>query len=158
MGGIGIWCMHFIGNRAIVLGEGEPHVQAMYNVAFTGTSFVLPVVVLLFAFYAVGVEEKAGYIRILIGGLLTGSAVCGMHYIGQLGISNYRCSYHVANVVGSAVIAIVSSTAALGIFFRWRAGRIAGGDEESVLAYWHVLYRACIGLRLLERSIGITTA
>ncbi|CAG8060247.1 unnamed protein product [Penicillium nalgiovense] len=121
MGGIGIWCMHFIGNRAIVLGEGEPHVQAMYNVAFTGTSFVLPVVVLLFAFYAVGVEEKAGYIRILIGGLLTGSAVCGMHYIGQLGISNYRCSYHVANVVGSAIIAIVSSTAALGIFFRWRA-------------------------------------
>ena len=113
--------MHFIGNRAIVLGEGEPHVQAMYNVAFTGVSFVLPVVVLFVAFYAVGVEEKAGYIRILIGGLLTGSAVCGMHYIGQLGISNYRCSYHVANVVGSAIIAIVSSTTALGIFFRWRA-------------------------------------
>ncbi|CAG8909287.1 unnamed protein product [Penicillium egyptiacum] len=121
MGGIGIWCMHFIGNRAIVLGEGEAEVQAMYNVAFTGTSFVLPVVVLLFAFYAVGVEEKAGYIRILVGGLLTGSAVCAMHYIGQLGISNYRCSYHVANVVGSAIIAIFSSTAALGIFFRWRA-------------------------------------
>ncbi|CAI7623754.1 unnamed protein product [Penicillium glandicola] len=121
MGGIGIWCMHFIGNRAIVLGKGEANLQVLYNVAFTGTSFVLPVVVLLFAFYAVGVEEKAGYIRILIGGLLTGSSVCGMHYIGQLGISNYRCQYHVANVVGSAIIAIFSSTAALGIFFRWRA-------------------------------------
>ncbi|KAI1838581.1 hypothetical protein DTO013E5_547 [Penicillium roqueforti] len=121
MGGIGIWCMHFIGNRAIVLGDGQADVQVLYNVAFTGTSFVLPVVVLLFAFYAVGVEEKAGYLRILIGGLLTGSSVCGMHYIGQLGISNYRCSYHVANVVGSAIIAIFSSTAALGIFFRWRA-------------------------------------
>ncbi|KAJ5356338.1 hypothetical protein N7517_010947 [Penicillium concentricum] len=121
MGGIGIWCMHFIGNRAIVLGEGQSDVQVMYNVAFTGTSFVLPVVVLLFAFYAVGVEEKAGYIRILVGGLLTGSSVCGMHYVGQLGISNYRCSYNVANVVGAAVISIFSSTAALGIFFRWRA-------------------------------------
>ncbi|QQK44245.1 MHYT [Penicillium digitatum] len=121
MGGIGIWCMHFIGNRAIVLAEGQSDVQVLYNVAFTGTSFVLPVVVLLFAFYAVGVEEKAGYIRILVGGLLTGSSVCGMHYVGQLGISNYRCSYHVANVVGSAIIAIFSSTAALGIFFRWRA-------------------------------------
>ncbi|KGO65255.1 Uncharacterized protein PITC_072480 [Penicillium italicum] len=121
MGGIGIWCMHFIGNRAIVLDEGQADVQVLYNVAFTGTSFVLPVVVLLFAFYAVGVEEKAGYIRILIGGLLTGSSVCGMHYVGQLGISNYRCSYHVANVVGSAIIAIFSSTVALGIFFRWRA-------------------------------------
>lgn len=113
--------MHFIGNRAIVLGDGEADVQVLYNVAFTGTSFVLPVVVLLFAFYAVGVEEKASYLRILLGGLLTGSSVCGMHYVGQLGISNYRCSYHVANVVGSAIIAIFSSTAALGIFFRWRA-------------------------------------
>ena len=74
--------------------------QILYNVAFSGTSFALPVAVLLFAFYAIGVEEKAGYIRILIGGLLTGSAVCGMHYVGQLGISNYRCSYHQANVVG----------------------------------------------------------
>lgn len=121
MGGIGIWCMHFIGNRAIVLGNGEANLQILYNVAFTGTSFVLPVAVLLFAFYAVGVEEKAGYIRILIGGLLTGSSVCGMHYVGQLGISNYSCSYHPANVVGSAIIAIFSSTTALGIFFRWRA-------------------------------------
>ncbi|CAG8332751.1 unnamed protein product [Penicillium salamii] len=121
MGGIGIWCMHFIGNRAIVLGNGEPNIQILYNVAFTGTSFVLPVAVLLFAFYAVGVEEKAGYLRILIGGLLTGSSVCGMHYVGQLGISNYSCSYHPANVVGSAIIAIFSSIAALGIFFRWRA-------------------------------------
>ncbi|KAJ5713409.1 uncharacterized protein N7483_010590 [Penicillium malachiteum] len=121
MGGIGIWCMHFIGNRAIVLGNGEAHLQILYNVAFTGTSFVLPVVVLLAAFYSVGVEEKAGYLRIMIGGLLTGSSVCGMHYVGQLGIANYKCSYRVANVVGSAVIAIFSSTAALGIFFRWRA-------------------------------------
>ena len=47
MGGIGIWCMHFIGNRAIVLGNGEEDIQILYNVAFTGTSFVLPVVVLL---------------------------------------------------------------------------------------------------------------
>lgn len=121
MGGIGIWCMHFIGNRAIVLGQGEMDIQIIYNVAFTGTSFVLPVVVLLVAFYSVGVEEKASYIRILIGGLLTGSSVCGMHYVGQLGIANYRCSYAVANVVGSAIIAVFSSTTALGIFFRWRA-------------------------------------
>ncbi|KAJ5246318.1 hypothetical protein N7468_001301 [Penicillium chermesinum] len=109
MGGIGIWCMHFIGNRAIVLGDGAMNVQIIYNVAFTGTSFVLPVVVLLFAFYSIGVEEKGSYIRILIGGLLTGSSVCGMHYVGQLGIANYRCSYHVANVVGSAIIALVEA-------------------------------------------------
>lgn len=121
MGGIGIWCMHFIGNQAIVLGNGEQELQILYNVAFTGTSFVLPVIVLLTAFYSVGVEEKPGYLRILYGGLLTGGSVCGMHYVGQLGIANYRCSYVVASVVGSAIIAVFSSTMALGIFFRWRA-------------------------------------
>ncbi|KAL5341682.1 hypothetical protein BJX70DRAFT_43201 [Aspergillus crustosus] len=121
MGGIGIWCMHFIGNRAIVLGSGDDSIQVLYSVSFTGVSFVLPVCVLLAAFYAAGTSEKAGYSRILIGGVLTGGSVCGMHYVGQLGISNYGCSYQAANVAGAAVIAVVASTAALSIFFRWRA-------------------------------------
>ncbi|KAJ5619996.1 hypothetical protein N7510_003980 [Penicillium lagena] len=135
MGGIGIWCMHFIGNRAVVLGDGSPEIQILYNVAFTGTSFVLPVVVLLIAFYAIGGEEKAGYIRILAGGLLTGSSVCGMHYVGQLGIANYKCSYRVANVVGSAIIAIFSSTTALGIFFRWRASWTDSWWRRGICAF-----------------------
>ncbi|KAL4887590.1 hypothetical protein BJY04DRAFT_4725 [Aspergillus karnatakaensis] len=121
MGGIGIWCMHFIGNRAIVLGNGDEHIQVLYSMSFTGVSFVLPVCVLLTAFYAAGTSEKAGYVRILTGGVLTGGSVCGMHYVGQLGISNYSCHYQAANVVGAAVIAVVASTAALSIFFRWRA-------------------------------------
>ncbi|GFF38046.1 MHYT domain signalling protein, putative [Aspergillus lentulus] len=121
MGGIGIWCMHFIGNRAIVLGDGAAQIQIVYSVTFTGVSFILPVVVLLAAFYAIGTSEKAGYLRIIMGGVLTGSSVCGMHYIGQLGISNYRCSYKVAHIVGAAIIAVFASTVGLVIFFRWRA-------------------------------------
>ncbi|KAJ5746158.1 hypothetical protein N7520_011340 [Penicillium odoratum] len=158
MGGIGIWCMHFIGNRAIVLGNGEADVQILYNVAFTGTSFVLPVVVLLAAFYSVGVQEKAGYIRILLGGLLTGSSVCGMHYVGQLGISNYKCSYHVANVVGSAIIAVFSSTAALGIFFRWRATWTDSWWRRGLCAFLlagavsGMHWTAAVGTTYLERD------
>lgn len=121
MGGIGIWCMHFIGNRAIVLGDGDPKLQIIYSMTFTGVSFILPVVVLLAAFYAIGASEKAGYLRIMTGGLLTGGSVCGMHYVGQLGIANYSCSYKDANLAGSAIIAVVASTTALGVFFRWRA-------------------------------------
>ncbi|KAL4931598.1 uncharacterized protein BDV17DRAFT_256087 [Aspergillus undulatus] len=121
MGGVGIWCMHFIGNRAIVLDNGDDRIQVLYSMSFTGVSFILPVCVLLAAFYAAGTSEKAGYTRILTGGVLTGGSVCGMHYVGQLGISNYKCSYQPGNVAGSAVIAIVASSAALAIFFRWRA-------------------------------------
>ncbi|KAJ5946860.1 hypothetical protein N7454_003699 [Penicillium verhagenii] len=153
MGGIGIWCMHFIGNRAIVLGNGENDVQIMYNVAFTGTSFVLPVVVLLAAFYSVGVQEKAGYLRILVGGLLTGSSVCGMHYVGQLGISNYQSSYHVANVVGSAIIAVFSSTAALGIFFRWRATWTDSWWRRGICAF--LLAAAVSGMHWMA-AVGTT--
>ncbi|KAE8378761.1 hypothetical protein BDV26DRAFT_291885 [Aspergillus bertholletiae] len=121
MGGVGIWCMHFIGNRAIVLGDGSSDIQIMYSVTFTGVSFVLPILVLLTAFYAIGTNEKGGYYRIVSGGVLTGAGVCGMHYIGQLGIANYRCVYQPANVVGAAIIAVFASTVALSVFFRWRA-------------------------------------
>ncbi len=46
-----------------------------------------------------------------------GGAICGMHYLGDASISNYRCSYNIANVVGAAVIAPSASTAALSLFF-----------------------------------------
>ncbi|KAI9376408.1 hypothetical protein BJX61DRAFT_538937 [Aspergillus egyptiacus] len=121
MGGIGVWCMHFIGNRAIVLGNGDDSIQILYSMSFTGVSFVLPVCVLLAAFYAAGTSEKAGYIQIFTGGALTGGSICGMHYVGQLGISNYRFRYQAANVVGATMIAVFASTAALSIFFRWKA-------------------------------------
>lgn len=121
MGGIGIWSMHFIGNRAVILGDGDSHIQILYSVPYTGLSFVCPVLILFTAFYTVGASEKAGYLRIISGGVLTGAAVFGMHYIGQMGISNYNLDYHVANFVGSFVIAILASTVALAIFFRWKA-------------------------------------
>lgn len=44
-----------------------------------------------------------------------------MHYLGQLGISNYHCSYGPAYIVGAALIATVSATIALSVFFRWKA-------------------------------------
>ncbi|PLN76561.1 hypothetical protein BDW42DRAFT_178453 [Aspergillus taichungensis] len=121
MGGIGIWSMHFIGNRAVVLGDGDSHIQILYSVPYTGLSFVCPVLILFTAFYAGGASERAGYLRIISGGVLTGTAVFGMHYIGQMGISNYNLDYHVGNFFGSFIIAIIASTAALAIFFRWKA-------------------------------------
>ncbi|KAK2873657.1 hypothetical protein FQN49_002190 [Arthroderma sp. PD_2] len=121
MGGIGIWCMHFIGNCAIRLHRGNLQYQISYSSSFTATSFFLPIGVLLFAFYFIGASERAGYWYIIATGTLTGVAVCGMHYVGQLGIANYSCTYKVGNVVGAAVIAICASITALGVFFRLRA-------------------------------------
>ncbi|KAL9115434.1 MAG: hypothetical protein Q9227_000755 [Pyrenula ochraceoflavens] len=121
MGGVGIWCMHFIGNRAVVLAHGQPEFQIVYSPGFTAVSFFLPIAVLMAAFYILGGSDKASKYYIALSGILAGLAICGMHYVGQLGISNYKCSYNVAHVVGAAVIAVFASLVALSVFFRLRA-------------------------------------
>src|ERR1700710_293826 len=55
MGGIGIWGMHFVGNRAVLLEHGVSGRQILYNPAYTTLSFFLPIMVLLAAFYMLGI-------------------------------------------------------------------------------------------------------
>jgi NO-binding membrane sensor protein with MHYT domain len=117
MGGIGIWCMHFNGNRAIVMSEGQPDKQIVYNTSFTSVSFFLPIVVSSDAFYLLGATETINRYFIAFAGVSMGVAMGGMHYVGQLGISNYRCSYSVANAVGAAIISVAASMIVLNVFF-----------------------------------------
>ncbi|KAK8078399.1 hypothetical protein PG996_004569 [Apiospora saccharicola] len=42
MGGIAIWCMHYIGNRAIELADGQLELQIAYSAGFTALSFSSP--------------------------------------------------------------------------------------------------------------------
>lgn len=122
MGAIAIWGMYFIGNRATVIGEGADEWQLFYSPGYTTLSFFIPVLVLFIAFAVVGTsDEKLDYARIILGGTLAGLGVCGMHYLGQAGISNYNCVYAVSYVTGSAIIAIVASIAALGVFSYFRS-------------------------------------
>ncbi|TGJ83068.1 hypothetical protein E0Z10_g5694 [Xylaria hypoxylon] len=121
MGGISIWSMHFVGNQAIVLAQDQPELQIVYSSRFTIISFFLPIIVLLTAFIATGANSHVSYWRIGGGGTLAGGAICGMHYIGNASIDNYSCQYGLANVVGSAIIAVVASNAALSMFFLSRA-------------------------------------
>lgn len=121
MGGVAIWCMHYIGNRAIVLVQGQPPLQISYSAGYTVLSFFVPILVLLGAFMAIGSDETVSIVRVTLGGSLAGFAICGMHYLGQAGISNYTPIYMVSNVVGSAIIAVAASVTALMVFFIMRA-------------------------------------
>jgi NO-binding membrane sensor protein with MHYT domain len=112
--------MHFIGNRAIVLNNNEPSTQILYSGGYTAASFFLPIVVLLVAFYLLGVLDRGNWYFIATSALLTGTAVCGMHYVGQLGITNYSISYSGANVAGAGVISVFASFIALSVFFKLR--------------------------------------
>ncbi|KAJ4169213.1 hypothetical protein NW754_001544 [Fusarium falciforme] len=121
MGGVAIWCMHFIGNRAIDLANGEPEMQIAYSRGFTAASFFIPILVLLAAFLAIGTNNTVSWWRVIIGGVLCGVATCSMHYLGNASIKNYTCVYRPVNIVGSAIIAVVASNVALFTFFVFRA-------------------------------------
>ncbi|KAG5440045.1 hypothetical protein PCK2_000653 [Pneumocystis canis] len=81
MGGVAIWSMHFLGNRAILLHNGLPEYQLAYNIGFTTLSFFLPVLVLLLAYLLIGTSEKVSRVRMLIGGTVGGLAICGKPWI-----------------------------------------------------------------------------
>lgn len=83
MGGVAIWCMHYIGNRAIVLYGGQSRLQLSYGAGFTVLSFFMPVIVLLLAYIVIGGVENPAIWRLLVGGTFAGAAICGMHYLVQ---------------------------------------------------------------------------
>jgi NO-binding membrane sensor protein with MHYT domain len=150
MGGIGIWCMHFIGNRAIVLGDGSPALQISYSPGFTALSFFVPIIVLFMAFTAMGTNEELDLIRLGFGGTLAGLGACGMHYLGQAGIANYNCSYYVAFIVGAAILAVVAATAALGVFFVFRSQWTAVWWKRGICAL--ILAGAVSGMHWLAST------
>ena len=103
------------------MAHGESNLQIQYSPGFTAGSFFLPVCVVGIAFYFFTVTENVSILGTLVGGLLVGSAVCGMHYMGQKGIANYTPSYSWGHVLGSAIIAVAANTVALGIFFYFKS-------------------------------------
>ena len=121
MGAVAIWSMHYIGNRAILMVNGEEYLQIQYSPGFTAGSFFLPVCVVGIAFYLFSITEHVSILATMVGGLMLGSAVCGMHYMGQKGIANYTPYYSWKRVLGSAIIAVAANTIALGVFFYFKS-------------------------------------
>ncbi|KAL9587131.1 MAG: hypothetical protein Q9203_003621 [Teloschistes exilis] len=153
MGAVAIWAMHFIGNRAITMVNGEREFQIRYSAGCTAGSFFLPIGVVSVAFYLLGLSEKVHISRIIVVGTMTGAAVCGMHYLGQKGISNYNVSYDWRYVVGSAFIAIIAATIALGIFFYLKATWTNSWLKRATCA--SVLAAAVSGMHWVA-SVGTT--
>jgi len=116
MGGMGIWCMHFIGNRAIVLGQGQIEIQILYSPGFTAASFFFPVILLLMAFLVSGPGSELALDRLILAALLVAFGIAGMHFLGQAGISNYDCFYDIPFIIGAILVGFVLSIISLGCF------------------------------------------
>ena len=112
--------MHFIGMQAITMGAGEPELQITYSPTFTTGSFFLPIAVVAIAFFIFSASDVVHVINIFFGGVISGTAICGMHYIAILGVRNYNPTFDYRLVAAAVVIAVVSASVSFGVFFRFR--------------------------------------
>ncbi|KAK4954037.1 hypothetical protein LTR66_013619 [Elasticomyces elasticus] len=120
MGLIGIWCMHFIGNRAIVLGDGNEKFQLYYSPRFTVLSLILPIICLYGAFFVAELPHgnvTRRNISLVATGFVAGISIVGMHYTGNLGITNYNLDYSNRFIVGACIVATVDCIITLTLFF-----------------------------------------
>jgi NO-binding membrane sensor protein with MHYT domain len=118
IGGTGIWVMHFIG----MLGFSASSTTIRYDIPLTLFSAVIAIVAAGIGLYIAGAHSMSAG-RLLLGGLLTGLGVAGMHYTGMAAMNtNAVISYDPALVMASIGIAIVAATAAL-----WAALHLRNG-------------------------------
>jgi NO-binding membrane sensor protein with MHYT domain len=117
--------MHFVGNRAIVLGDGEKEIQLYYSPTYTAVSAVLPIIV-IFPGFLVGDRFYKGsrststrYLAMIVCGVLTGASVTEMHYLGNQGTTDYILKPRLGFIIGAATIAIGACCLAFGLFFHW---------------------------------------
>ena len=117
--------MHFVGNRAIVLGDGEEQIQLYYNSSYTAVSAILPIVVIFLGllvadrFYRGSRNSITRYAALAMCGILSGAAVTEMHYLGNQGTTNYRLIPSWKYIVGAASIAVGACVVSFSLFFHW---------------------------------------
>jgi NO-binding membrane sensor protein with MHYT domain len=111
IGAVGIWSMHFIAMLGFTI-PGEP---IRYNVLETVASMLLAVAVVGAGLFIVGFGHGQ-LSRLLLGGVIIGVGVAGMHYLGMAAMSMPdTMSYNPLLFGVSVVIAVVAGTAALWI-------------------------------------------
>ncbi|KAJ4323956.1 hypothetical protein N0V94_001600 [Neodidymelliopsis sp. IMI 364377] len=122
---VAIWCMHFVGNRAIVLGDGEDEIQLYYSSSYTAISAIIPVVVIFVGlmvadrFYRRSKHAAVRVFSLIACGICAGAAITEMHYLGNNGTTNYRLQLSWPHVFGAAGIAVGASLLSFGLFFHW---------------------------------------
>ncbi len=119
--GLGIWSMHYIGMLAYDL-----PIPVYYNLPVVLLSLLAAVLASVVALFVVS-RKTLRWKAVVIGGLLMGSGIAAMHYVGMQAMRlAAMCHYSVGLVALSVVLAVVISFVALWLTFRFRsAGKAA---------------------------------
>jgi NO-binding membrane sensor protein with MHYT domain len=152
--GGGVWAMHFIGMLAVSL-----PVPIAYDVLRTLLS-VLVAILMTGLGLTVASLAAAPWQRLAGGGVLMGTGIAAMHYLGMSAIRG-ACSiaYGPVLVALSVIIAVLSATLALGLAFSlagWRQKLAAAAALGIAISGMH--YTAMAAARFLpaEAVAGLT--
>lgn len=117
IGGTGVWVMHFVA----MLGFKVAGTPIRYDVSLTIVSALIAIVAVGGGLVLVSSGGgRAG--ALVLGGLLAGLGVVGMHYLGMAAMNmSAHASYDPLIVVASVLVAVVAAIAAL-----WFAVRVDG--------------------------------
>ena len=132
--------MHFVGNRAIVLGDAEDEIQLYYSPAYTALSAIIPVVVIFLGLMiADRFHRRSQHAAIRIGslivcGICAGAAITEMHYLGNNGTTHYRLHLSWPHIFGAAGIAVGASLLSFGLFFHWSGSWLNNLFRRAVVA------------------------
>jgi len=111
--GIGIWSMHYVGMLAFRL-----PVPVQYDWPTVLVSLLAAILASGTALFIVS-RQKMGIVQAILGSLLMGAGISGMHYIGMEAMRlPAMCSYNYVTVTISVILAVLIALVALWLFFR----------------------------------------
>jgi len=105
--GAGIWSMHFIGMLAFSM-----DMPMSYSIIWTGASMIVATIAaaIAFLFFMLHNPTRLHY---TLSGIILGTAILTMHYIGMAGMNNMVIHYTPGFFFLSVLIAVIAATAAL---------------------------------------------
>lgn len=100
--GLAIWCMHFVGMTA-------SHIPTEYHfdLGLTFTSYIIAFIASTFAIWLT-TRKTLPFARLVLGAVLMGLGISGMHYTGMMGLimKNHSVTYDPIITICSVLIAI----------------------------------------------------
>ncbi len=162
--GLGIWAMHYVGMLAFIL-----PVSVLYHYPTVLLSLLAAIAASAVALLTVG-RERMGTASYLVGSLVMGLGIAGMHYLGMDAMRlPAMMEYRWGRVAVSVVLAVVISLVALMLAFQVRQDEKASrrkllsalvmGSAIPTMHYtgmWAVVFRKSNAPFGTEHAVGIT--
>ena len=127
--GIGIWSMHYLGMLAFRLPVAVEYDWPTVLVSLLAAIFASAIALF------VGSRTRMGVTPSIIGSVVMGSGIAGMHYIGMEAMRlPAMCHFSSTIVAISVVLAMVISFVALRLTFHFRDETKSGGWRKAVSA------------------------